>query len=190
MKENRKGEVLLALARASVEEALGLTPHIDKEALRGQNPWLDEKGAAFVTLNRKSDGSLRGCIGSIIAHRSLYDDVVSNAKSAAINDPRFVAMRPEELNDITIEVSVLTPPEPLPYDNAQDLKSKLRPGIDGVILKRGAYQATFLPQVWQQLPTFESFMEHLCQKAGMRSDCIDAHPDVYVYRVEEYAQKH
>ena len=181
-----KREVLLKLARAAIAEEFGSDHGVDKEALRRENPWLNEKGAAFVTLNKKGDGALRGCIGSIIAHRTLYDDIIENAKSAAFHDPRFVALSPQEFNDITVEVSLLTDPKPLPYSSPEDLKSKLRPGIDGVILKKGNYQATYLPQVWEQLPTFESFMAHLCQKAGMPSDCLVQHPDVYVYQVEEY----
>jgi AmmeMemoRadiSam system protein A len=183
-----KKEVLLKLARAAIAEEFGIDYGVDKEALRRQNPWLEEEGAAFVTLNRKGDGSLRGCIGSIIAHQSLYEDVIKNAKSAAFNDPRFVALTPEEFEQITVEVSVLTPPEKLPYRDADDLKSKLRPGIDGVILKHGNYQATFLPQVWEQLPSFEMFISHLCQKAGMGSECLSLHPEVYVYQVEEYKE--
>lgn len=181
-----KREVLLKLARAAIAEEFGIDYGVDKEALRSKNPWLNEKGAAFVTLNKKGDGALRGCIGSIIAHRTLYDDIIENAKSAAFHDPRFVALTPQEFNDITVEVSLLTDPKPLPYSSAADLKSKLRPGIDGVILRKGNYQATFLPQVWEQLPTFETFMAHLCQKAGMPSNCIEMHPDVFVYQVEEY----
>ncbi len=181
-----KREVLLKLARAAIAEEFGIDYGVDKESLRKENPWLNEKGAAFVTLNKKGDGALRGCIGSIIAHRTLYDDIIENAKSAAFHDPRFVALSPQEFNDITVEVSLLTDPKPLPYSSPEDLKSKLRPGIDGVILKKGNYQATYLPQVWEQLPTFESFMAHLCQKAGMPSDCLVQHPDVYVYQVEEY----
>ncbi len=181
-----KREVLLKLARAAIAEEFGIDYGVDKEALRREKPWLNEKGAAFVTLNKKGDGALRGCIGSIIAHRTLYDDIIENAKSAAFHDPRFVALSPQEFNDITVEVSLLTDPKPLPYSSPEDLKSKLRPGIDGVILKKGNYQATYLPQVWEQLPTFESFMAHLCQKAGMASNCLAQHPDVYVYQVEEY----
>ena len=183
-----KKEVLLKLARAAIAEEFCIDYGVDKEALRRENPWLNEEGAAFVTLNTKESGALRGCIGSIIAHQSLYDDVVKNAKSAAFGDPRFVALTPEEFNRITVEVSVLTPPERLPYDSVEDLKQKLRPGIDGVILKLGGYQATFLPQVWEQLPTFDVFMAHLCQKAGMGTECLQQHPEVYVYQVRSFSE--
>jgi AmmeMemoRadiSam system protein A len=181
-----KKEVLLKLARTAIAEEFGIDYGVDKEELRRQNPWLEEEGAAFVTLNTKGNGALRGCIGSIIAHQSLYEDVVRNAKSAAFHDPRFVALSPEEFENITVEVSVLTPPERVFYESVADLKSKLRPGIDGVILREGSYQATFLPQVWEQLPDFELFMSHLCQKAGLSQECLNRHPDIYLYRVEKY----
>jgi len=181
-----KKEVLLKLARAAIAQKFGIDYGVDMEQLRKEHPWLNEKGAAFVTLNKKADGALRGCIGSLIAHRSLYEDIVHNAQSAAFEDPRFVALSPEEFDKITVEVSLLSDPKPLSYTSAADLKAKLRPGIDGVILKKGMYQATYLPQVWEQLPTFESFMAHLCQKAGMPSNCLDTHPEIYVYQVEKY----
>ena len=181
-----KKEVLLTLARAAIAQELGIDYGVDMEALKRDNPWLEEKGAAFVTLNRKADGALRGCIGSIVAHQSLYDDIVKNAKSAAFSDPRFNALTPEEFDAITIEVSLLTPPQPLHYSSIVDLKSKIDIGKDGVILKLGPYQATFLPQVWEQLPSFELFFSHLCQKAGLPENCLEEHPDIFVYQVEEY----
>jgi len=181
-----KKEVLLTLARAAIAQELGIDYGVDMEALKRDNPWLEEKGAAFVTLNRKADSALRGCIGSIVAHQSLYDDIVKNAKSAAFGDPRFHALTPEEFDAITIEVSLLTPPQPLHYSSIVDLKSKIHIGEDGVILKLGPYQATFLPQVWEQLPSFELFFSHLCQKAGLSENCLEEHPDIFVYQVEEY----
>ncbi len=184
--QSEKGKTVVALARAAIEEAFGIDSGVDVEALRKRHPWLNEKGAAFVTLNRKNDGSLRGCIGSIVAHRPLYEDIIHNARAAAFEDPRFVELKKEELDTIRVEVSLLTPPERVEYRDIADLKSKIRPGIDGIILKHGAYQATYLPQVWEQLPTFESFMAHLCQKAGMPTNCLEAHPEVYRYQVEEY----
>ena len=185
-----KKEVLLKLARAAIAEELGMAYGVDKERLREENPWLNEEGAAFVTLNTKENGALRGCIGSIIAHQPLYDDIVKNAKSAAFGDPRFHALTPEEFDAVTIEVSLLTPPKPLPYSSVADLKAKVRPGVDGVILKLGGYQATFLPQVWEQLPRFEDFFAHLCQKAGLLGSCLENHPEIFVYQVEEYAESH
>jgi len=189
MLDETKGEVLVTLARAAIAEALGIPYGVTTQEIHRARPWLDEPGAAFVTLNRRGDHSLRGCIGSIVAHRSLFEDVVHNAKSAALHDPRFAPMRPDEFDKVNIEVSVLTPPQKLPYRDAADLKAKLKPGRDGVILRLGSAQATFLPQVWEELPTFEAFMGHLCLKAGLPSDCVAHHPEIYTYRVEKFEER-
>jgi len=181
-----KKKVLLTLARAAIAKELGIPYKADIERIRAENPWLEEKGAVFVTLNTASSGALRGCIGSIIAHRSLFDDLMQNAKSAAFGDPRFNALSEEEFHQIRVEVSLLTPPQPLSYSSIEELKEKIRIGIDGVILKAGVHQATFLPQVWEQLPNFELFMSHLCQKAGMEPGCLGRYPEIFVYQVEEY----
>jgi len=94
----------------------------------------------------------------------------------------------EEFEAITVEVSILSEPEPLMYDSIEDLKSKIRVGIDGVVLKHGIHQATFLPQVWEQLPDFELFFSHLCQKAGMEANCLSRIPEIFTYQVEEYKE--
>jgi len=183
-----KRDVLLKLARGVIASKLGLDVGIDIARLREENPWLEEQGAVFVTLNIKSNHNLRGCIGSIIAHRSLYEDLVHNAKSAAFDDPRFPPLKQEEFNDISIEVSILSEPQLVTYDTIDDLKNKIIVGEDGVILKLNGYQATFLPQVWRELPSFELFMSHLCQKAGMHSDCLRYKPQIYTYKVQEYQE--
>jgi AmmeMemoRadiSam system protein A len=147
------------------------------------DPLLAKKGASFVTLT--IDGRLRGCIGSVEAHRPLFEDVASNAIHAAFFDPRFEPLSPEEFNIVAIEVSVLTEPKPLAYAGAGDLLTKLRPGVDGVILGRGARRATFLPQVWEELPKKEAFLGHLCAKAGLASDCWQKSGiEISVYQVE------
>ena len=180
-------KTLLALARASIAEAVGLTYTLDLDALLEENPWLEEDGASFVTLTTSGE-RLRGCIGSIIAHQKLYEDIIYNAKSAAMHDPRFPSLTQKEFDGITVEVSILSEPELLEYDSIDDLKSKIRVGIDGVVLKHSVYQATFLPQVWDQLPTFELFFSHLCQKAGMEADCLSRIPEILTYQVEEYKE--
>ena len=180
-----KKEVLLTLARGAIAEAFG-RKRLGKKAILRAHPWLAKPGAAFVTLNRRENGALRGCIGSLVAHQSLYEDIVKNAQSAASSDPRFPALRPEEFDKITVEVSILSEPKPLPYTSVDDLRSKIRPGVDGVILKLGGYQATYLPQVWEQLPNFDAFFASLCQKAGLPGVCLSQHPEILVYQVEEY----
>lgn len=180
-------KVLLNLARGAIAKAVGVEYNLDIETLLEENPWLKKKGASFVTLTT-SDERLRGCIGSIIAHRNLYEDIIDNAQSAAMHDPRFPSLTQKEFDDITVEVSILSVPESLEYDSIEDLKSRIRVGVDGVVLKHGVYQATFLPQVWDQLPTFELFFSHLCQKAGMEADCLNRMPEILTYQVEEYKE--
>ena len=185
--EEKEAKVLLELARASIAKAVGAPYKYDEKKILEENPWLQEKGAAFVTLTTKGE-QLRGCIGSLVAHRKLYDDVMENAKNAAIHDPRFVALNEDEFHAISVEVSVLTPAMPVEYSSIEDLKSKINVGIDGVVLKYGKYQATFLPQVWGQLPNFELFFEHLCKKAGMGQACLSEKPDISLYQVKKYKE--
>ncbi len=175
-------EVLLSLARASIKSRFE-KGRIDTATLIEEYPQLREAGASFVTLTQ--DGRLRGCIGSIIAHRSLLDDVIANARSAAFNDPRFMPLSEDELSRTRIEVSLLSEPQLLYYEDVDDLRTKIRAGIDGVILRSGDHQATFLPQVWEELSEFELFFSHLCQKAGLDSECLQEHPEIYTYQVEK-----
>ncbi|MFA6145642.1 MAG: AmmeMemoRadiSam system protein A [Sulfurimonas sp.] len=160
---------------------------IQKEALLGVHPELALKKATFVTLTL--DGRLRGCIGSLIAHRPLIDDLISNAHSAAFQDPRFSPLSPEEFPRIKIEVSLLSEPQLLSYENKRELKEKVRVGSDGIIIRLGNYQATFLPQVWEELSDFETFFAHLGMKAGIGSDPLSYHPEVYIYQVEKIEEE-
>lgn len=156
-----RGNVLLGLARASLEESFG-GPKVRRP--EGAN-WLELPGACFVTL--KKDAELRGCIGSSQAHRPLFEDVVDNAKAAAFSDPRFQPLSRNELKDIRLEISVLTPLEPLEVaDEAQAIRA-LRPGVDGVQLTWGARRALFIPKMWEELPDPERFLYYLRRKAGL-----------------------
>ncbi|NOZ91547.1 MAG: AmmeMemoRadiSam system protein A [Epsilonproteobacteria bacterium] len=178
-------KVLIDIAKEAIESKFNKKT-IDKERLIKENPELAKEGAVFVTL--KQHGHLRGCIGSIIAHRPLIDDLIHNAQSSAFNDPRFSPLKESELKDTDIEISLLSPYKEVEYKDIDELKKKIRPNIDGVILKLGLYQATFLPQVWEELPTFELFFAHLCQKAGLNSSCLENHPNIYTYQVEKIEQ--
>lgn len=180
-------KLLLKIARDAIEETFKKECVIDRDSLVADHPELLEKRATFVTLT--INGELRGCIGSVEPHRALIDDLISNAGSAAFRDPRFTPLTKEEYLRSSVEISLLTPPQPLPYSDSDDLKSKIRLGEDGVILKKGSYQATFLPQVWEQLPTFELFFSHLGQKAGIGNDVLQMHPDILTYRVEHFAEE-
>jgi len=175
--------VLIDIARKAIAEELSGKKLLNKEDLVQKYPWLLEPNAAFVTLNENRQ--LRGCIGSIVAHQPLIDDLIHNAKAAAFSDPRFNPVRPDEFDKLEIEISLLTPPQELSYRDAADLKRKIRPKIDGVILRLGNYQATYLPSVWEQLPDFEIFFATLCQKAGLAPNCLEAHPIIYTYQAEK-----
>jgi AmmeMemoRadiSam system protein A len=140
---------ILSLARKSLIETVEYGRKLKVAAKDFPGPLSEPKGC-FVTLTIK--GALRGCIGHILPHEPLYQAVIDNARSAAINDTRFPALTLEELENVHIEVSVLTKPKALQFDGPKDLLAKLRPNIDGVVLHIGGRMATFLPQVWEQLP--------------------------------------
>jgi hypothetical protein len=176
---------LIKIAHDAILEELQGSVMINKAELYKQYPQLKKRGAAFVTL--ELDKNLRGCIGSLIAHRTLLDDIVANAKAAAFKDTRFRPLSQKEFDyrGFSIEVSLLSEPKALNYKDANDLYAKVRPGIDGVVLRKGNYQATYLPQVWEQLNRPDKFFASLCQKAGMRTNCLDFHPEIFIYQVEK-----
>jgi len=157
--KTRTVPVFVRLARSAIARTWRLEEPADFD-----DPCLDLPGASFVTLT--IDGRLRGCIGSLIARRSLREDIVSNARAAAFHDPRFPALSKDELTEIAIEVSLLSQPEPMSFTSRANALSQLRPGVDGVILSTSGHRATFLPQVWDELPEPEEFMAHLLMKAG------------------------
>ena len=172
------------VARQSIQDEFDYKDSINIKKLTKDNPYLAKDGASFITLTQ--NGKLRGCIGSLEAKRPLIEDIIANAKSAAFRDPRFSKLLREELHVTDIEVSVLTAPKLLEYSDVEDLKKKIKPNIDGVILKLNSNQATFLPQVWEELPEFESFFGHLLSKAGIPMDSFKNHPTIYVYQVKKY----
>jgi AmmeMemoRadiSam system protein A len=166
MLSEQQGRLLVRLARQTIEQHLGKTPSSPVANDELTQPALLERLGVFVTLHQR--GALRGCIGSLAAVESLVDGIRRNAINAAFHDFRFNPVSLEDLALLHVEISVLTEPVPLPYDRAEDLLHLLRPGRDGVILEGPAQaKATFLPQVWQQLPTVEQFLGQLCRKAGL-----------------------
>ena len=180
-------KILLRIAKTAILGKFDSKYKIDKEILLDEYPYLAQNGAAFVTLHY--DKNLRGCIGSIIAHRSLLDDILGNAVSAAFNDPRFAPLHVSEISHLDLELSVLTTPEILEYQDFDDLLSKVKPHLDGLILKHGIYQGTFLPQVWEQLPSTHQFLEHLSYKAGADPSIYQEHPAIYRYRVDAIEER-
>ena len=161
MTASELGELLLTTARAAIANELGA-----RAPTPAHDPSTHAPGATFITLTL--DGRLRGCIGTLEAYRSLRDDVEENARAAAFNDPRFPGLHRDELDRVRIEVSQLSPPTEIDYDGTEaGAVAALRPGVDGVILHQGRHRATFLPQVWEQLPEPAEFLAHLRRKAGL-----------------------
>ena len=157
------GSTLLKLARSEIGSKLG-----HELSLLAQADWLNEPGACFVTLTRQ--GELRGCIGTLEAHRPLGVDVRENAVAAAFRDPRFTPLTLVEFDDIRVEVSLLSPTEVLVVASEEHALASLRPGVDGVVFEYRHYRSTFLPQVWEQLPEPAEFMAYLKRKAGLSTD--------------------
>jgi AmmeMemoRadiSam system protein A len=181
-----EGTFLLKVARQTIEQEL--FSRKDPDPSRGEEPskFLERRGT-FVTLTIQ--GRLRGCIGHIIPQESLIEGVRVNAINAAFRDPRFRPLTKEEWKRVKIEVSILTDPKPLSYTDADDLLKKLQIGTDGVIIKKGYHQATFLPQVWEQLPGKAEFLTHLCMKAGLDGEAWrKGDLEVSTYQVQAFEE--
>ena len=187
-----QGHALVVLARQTLlahfnrqlpDDQAAALEHLIKD------PVLNQPCGTFVTL--KKNGRLRGCIGSLEGRNPLVEGVRRNALNAAFHDPRFSPLDSRELDCISMEVSVLTEPQPLDYRDADDLVARLRPGVDGVTIRKNFSGATFLPQVWEQLPEAEEFLSHLCLKAGLPADTWrDGELDVEIYQVQYFEETH
>ncbi|MGE3774305.1 MAG: AmmeMemoRadiSam system protein B [Gammaproteobacteria bacterium] len=164
----RLGGALVELARDAIETAVAGRAPRRRPRDRRTDARLDAAGAVFVTL--KEDGRLRGCIGSLEACRPLREDVAANAVAAALEDPRFAPLAVRELSQVKVEVSLLSAPTPMAVNSEAEALAALRPGRDGVVLAHGVHRATFLPQVWEQLPTPREFLAQLKHKAGLPTD--------------------
>ncbi len=171
---------LLGIARRSVEEAAGRP--VTEEPIE-PSPELAEPRATFVTL--KLEGVLRGCIGSLAPHRPLAEDVRDNARAAALHDSRFSPVRAEELDRISIEISVLSPLEELEFESEAGLLDALRPEEDGIVIACEGRRATFLPQVWETLPLPRVFLGALKSKAGLPRDYWSDEMRVWRFTVEK-----
>lgn len=186
----QQGAALVALVRRTLMRHFKATDNLTDakpwEAMLA-DPEFQVPRATFVTL--KIDHRLRGCIGSLTASAPLVEGVRENTLNAALRDPRFSPLRRTELDQVRIEVSVLSTPAPLSYTDADDLLGKLTPDQDGVVIQKGSAGATFLPQVWEQLPRPEQFLSHLCLKAGLAADqWRDGTLEVRVYQVQSFAE--
>lgn len=178
--ETRTAILKLARDALNVAAERGDLSPIDLNSLPAS---LQEPGASFVTLTK--DDALRGCIGTLEAKCPLAEDIRQHAVAAALHDYRFPALQADEVDDIRIEVSILTAPKPLEYEDSEELLRLLRPTVDGVIITDGIRRATFLPQVWERIPSPDLFLSMLCEKASLPSDAWrKANLQVFVYQVE------
>lgn len=175
------GAVLLQLARNAIASELG-----SSTAVRLSEAWMQDAGASFVTL--KIANKLRGCIGSLQAHRALGEDVRANAVSAAFRDPRFKPLTHFEFAAINVEVSVLSKLEPLAFQSEDDVLAQLRPGTDGIILEYGHHRSTFLPQVWDEYGDPKLFLGHLKYKAGLPPDFWEPGVSISRYTVTRWRE--
>ena len=165
-----QGRLLVRLARKTIAVRLEISGNTGKDLSDTEfaDPAFQEQRGTFVTLKIKNQ--LRGCMGCLTPSETIREGIQRNAINAAFNDPRFPALTEQELEQAVIEVSILTSPRELEYSDGNELLKKLRPDIDGVIINKGMARATFLPQVWEQLPGIEDFLAHLCRKAGLSPD--------------------
>lgn len=174
---------LLQLAEQSISSGLEhgrpLSVNVDEFDLE-----LQQQRASFVTLHEA--GQLRGCIGSLEAHRALVEDVAENAYAAAFRDPRFGPLRKSEFELLQISISVLSPSTSIQFESEQDLIAQMRPGEDGLILREGFHKGTFLPSVWEQLPEADQFLQHLKIKAGLNPDYWSDSIQVSRYQTESF----
>jgi AmmeMemoRadiSam system protein A len=175
------GHVLLPLARAAIAAQLGLS-HTASEDL----PWLKSSGASFITLMLGS--KLRGCIGTLRAHRALAEDVRANAVAAAFRDPRFPPLGAGEFSEVALEVSVLSALEPLRFSDEPDALRQLRAGVHGVVFEYGHHTGTFLPQVWDDFKEPSDFLAHLKYKAGLPPDFWDVEVRLSRYTVHKWRE--
>jgi AmmeMemoRadiSam system protein A len=190
-----KGQLLVKLARHTLWEHFSKKiPQEEIDSLNAalSDPCFNLECGTFVTLT--IDGNLRGCIGNLTSNESLISGVRRNTINAAFHDPRFSSLSLSELDLVSIEISILSEPRPLHYRDAADLLKKIHPNIDGVILRKGIASATFLPQVWEQLPEPQYFLTQLCLKAGLAADAWQhSKLEVSTYQVqhfEEHSKKH
>jgi len=174
---------MLDTARAAIRHGLdtGRPPVVDLAACPEK---LRQPGAAFVTLTL--DGALRGCIGSLEPHRPLLEDVAMNAWAAAFQDPRFPPLSEIEFTRLDLHISILGPPRPLEFNSEQDLIAQLRPGRDGLIIRQGDRQATFLPAVWESLPEAHDFLQQLKLKAGISAPLQAETSSAWHYQTESF----
>lgn len=179
----KEQEILKGIARDAIKYGLEHSSHLPVK-INDYPSTLSEPGASFVTLKKSTQ--LRGCIGSLEAQRPLAEGVAHNAYAAAFLDHRFAPLSVKELPEIELHISVLSVPEPISFDNEDDLVAQIIPGVDGLILEDGVHRGTFLPSVWESLSDAASFLQHLKQKAGLPADYWSPSLKVFRYTSESF----
>jgi hypothetical protein len=176
------GRVLLPLARSAIAAQLGVT-----QAFEDDSQWLKEQGACFITVRR--DDKLRGCIGTLRAHRALAEDVKANAVAAAFRDPRFAPLNAGELAAISLEISLLSALDAMAFADEKEALGQLRPGVDGIVFEYGHHTSTFLPQVWEDIKEPTEFLASLKYKAGLPPDFWDPTVRLSRYTVSKWREE-
>lgn len=184
--DNERGKNLLLLARAAIAREFGKAVPTEENSSALNTAGLQEQGACFVTLTL--DGELRGCVGSLEARRPLLIDIEANARAAALSDPRFEPLSASEFEKIEIEISLLSSLQSLQFAEEADALFQIRPGVDGIVFEYGSYRSTFLPQVWEQLPTPREFLAHLKVKARLPANFWASDVKLYRYTVTKYKE--
>jgi AmmeMemoRadiSam system protein A len=179
---HEQGTILLSLARAAIAREFGIEHPAETE-----RSWLHEPSACFVTLIQYEE--LRGCIGSLEPHRTLLSDVQANARAAAFSDPRFAPLTQVEFDATEVEISLLSPLQPLRFSDERAALMQLQPGVDGIVFEFGRYRSTFLPQVWEQLATPREFIARLKVKAGLPADFWSDGVKLYRYSVTKWQER-
>jgi AmmeMemoRadiSam system protein A len=174
------GPVLAKWARAHLRAEMGGPP-----AERPSGAWCDRLAATFVTL-RWRDGELQGCIGSLQPSRTIVDDVASNVVAAALHDPRTQPIEYRDIDELDLEISVLSPLEPIQFHDEASMLAAIRVGVDGLVLELGARRSTLLPDMWEQLPDLGKFLAVLKQKAGLPRDFFSPSLRLSRYTTEHY----
>lgn len=176
---------LLGLARLAIVHGLNTNTRLN--LVSGEYPErLHAIQSSFVTLEKK--GYLRGCIGSLEAHRPLYEDVANHAYAASFSDPRFPKLTQQEYSQVQLSISILSPPEIMEVNSEEELIQNVRPGIDGLILSDASHRGTFLPSVWEQITSPEAFISELKLKAGFSKEYWSS--EIFVHRyTTQYIQE-
>jgi AmmeMemoRadiSam system protein A len=178
-----RGEALVRWARARIAQEVG-----GVVATPPTGPWCDERGATFVTL-RWADGTLQGCIGSLEPHRPIIADVAHNAIASAFHDPRSAPLTLADVDKMHVELSILSPLEPIEFHDEASAIAALREGVDGVVLQWGGHRGTFLPSMWPVLGEPRNFLRELKRKAGLPRDFWEADVALQRYTVEKFVDR-